>query len=248
MNPNNLSSGGVFPVDQLIDERGHIDWDITPILTEMEHGFRVDADTLTNLKADHEKALSSLKREIQGKSGTVIRINSNRELADLLFLDLRLPSLRSTPSGKPSVAVDVLERLCNLYSDSFPFLRLLIEFKNVQSSIKAVKTILKKLDLQSRIHPEFNQVSCHTGRIYSYIQNLPKEVRKVLIPDEKENVFIELDWSQQELRILAAHSQEAVFLDCFTGNQDLHKRVISEMFRKPVSEVTRLAVQGLSLR
>jgi DNA polymerase-1 len=67
---------------------------------------------------------------------------------------------------------------------------------------------------------------------------LPKEVRKVLIPDDEENVFIEFDWSQQELRILAALSQEPVFLDCFARNEDLHKRVISEMFHKPVLEVT----------
>ena len=114
----------------------------------------------------------------------------------------------------------------------------MIEFKNVQSLIKSVKTISKKLDLQGRIHPEFNHSTCPTGRIYSYIQNLPKEVRKVLIPDEEGNVFIELDWSQQELRILGALSQEPVFLDCFARNEDLHKKVISEMFHKPVSEVT----------
>ena len=57
----------------------------------------------------------------------------------------------------------------------YPFLKLVIEFKNVQSLIKSVKIISKKLDLQGRIHPEFNQFTCPTGRIYSYIQNLPKE-------------------------------------------------------------------------
>jgi DNA polymerase-1 len=113
-----------------------------------------------------------------------------------------------------------------------------IELKKVQALAKSIKTVIKKLDLQGRIHPEFNHSTCPTGRIYSYIQNLPKEVRKVLIPDEEENVFVELDWSQQELRILGALSQEPVFLNCFARNQDLHKKVISEMFHKPVSDVT----------
>lgn len=207
-------------------------------LKEMEEGFLIDVPTLTDLKRDYENVLSGLKKEIQAKPGKTVRINSNRELGDLLFRDFRLPSLRSTPSGKCSVAIGVLERLCDLYSDVFPFLRPVIEFKNLQSSIKAVKTILKKLDLQSRIHPEFNQSTCPTGRIYSYIQNLSKEVRKVLIPDDEENIFIELDWSQQELRILGVISQEPVFLDCFARNEDLHRRVISEMFHKPISEVT----------
>ena len=113
-----------------------------------------------------------------------------------------------------------------------------MEYKRLQPISKAIKTIFKKLDADGRIHPEFNQSGCPTGRIYSYIQNLPREVRKVLIPEKEGNVFIDLDWSQQELRILAALSGEPVLLDCFAKGEDLHKRVISEMFHKPVSEVT----------
>jgi DNA polymerase-1 len=223
-----------FVEGKLVDREGRLDF----ILKEMEEGFRVDARTLTNLKMDHESALSRLKKDTLAKSGKTFRLNSNRELGELLFRDFCLPSLRSTPSGKPSVASDVLERLCHLHSDACSLLRLVIEFKNVQSSVKALKTVLKKLDLRGRIHPDFNQTTCPTGRIYSYIQNLPKAVRKVLIPDTDENVFIELDWSQQELRILGALSQEAVFLDSFAKGEDLHRRVISEMFDKPISEVT----------
>jgi DNA polymerase-1 len=204
----------------------------------MEEGFQVNVHTLTSLKASYESIFFRLKKEIEGKLGKAARINSNRELAGLLFNHLHLPSLRSTPSGKPSVSIDVLERLNDSYADVYPFLRSLIEFKNTQTLIKSIKVVSKKLDLQGRIHPEFNDSTCPTGRIYSYIQNLPKEVRKVLIPDEEENAFIELDWSQEELRILAALSQEPVFLDCLDRNEDLHKRVISEMFHKPVSEVT----------
>jgi DNA polymerase-1 len=221
-----------FTVDHSIDERPKL------ILKEMEGGFRVDVHTLMNLKKGFESTLSSLKKEIQTKSGRAVRINSNRELGDLLFRDFRLPSLRSTPSGKHSVSIDVLERLCDSHSDIFPCLKSVVKFKNAESLNKSVKTIYNKLDSHGRIHPEFNESGCPTGRIYSYIQNLPKGVRKVLIPDEEENVFIELDWSQQELRILAALSQEPVFLDCFAKEGDLHKRVITEMFHKPVSDVT----------
>jgi DNA polymerase-1 len=225
-------------MDQFIDESADTEKRGSRILKEMEQGFRVDAHTLVDLKRSYESILFSLKKELQVELGRTIRVNSNRDLGNLLFHDLGLPSLKRTPTGTPSVAIDVLERLCASYSNVHPFLESVIEFKNAQSLIKSVKTVSKKLDLQGRIHPEFNQLTCPTGRIYSYIQNLPKEVRRVLIPDEEENAFIELDWSQQELRILAALSQEPVFLDCFARNEDLHKRVMSEMFLKPISEVT----------
>ena len=215
-----------------VDER------INPILKKMEEGFQVDAHALMNLKRSHELILIDLNADIQGRLVTSLSINSNGDLGNLLFNNLNLPSLRSTPTGKPCVSVDVLERLCNSYPDAHPLLESIIEFKKVQSSVKSVKTILKKLDLQGRIHPEFNHSTCTTGRIYSYIQNLPKDVRKVLIPDKEGNVFIELDWSQQELRILAALSQEPMFLDCFARGEDLHQMVISEIFHKPISEVT----------
>ena len=208
------------------------------ILEEMEGGFRVDVRTLMDLKRSYESILFSLKKEIEGKSGKAVRLNSNRDLGNLLFHNLCLPSLKRTPTGNRSVSIDVLERIGHSHSNVLPILESVIEFKNVQTLTKSVKTVSKKLDLQGRIHPEFNQTGCPTGRIYSYIQNLQKEVRRVLIPDEEGNVFIELDWSQQELRILAALSQEPVFLDCFTRNEDLHRRIISEMFHKSVSEVT----------
>jgi DNA polymerase-1 len=149
-----------------------------------------------------------------------------------------LPSLRRTPTGDFSVSVEVLERLMAYCFNAHPILQPVTEFKRIQPLAKSVKAIFKKLDLHGRVHPEFNQSGCPTGRVYSYIQNLQREVRKSLIPDSEENVFIELDWSQQELRILAALSREPVFLDCFARNQDLHKKVISEMFHKPISEVT----------
>jgi DNA polymerase-1 len=211
---------------------------VSLILKEMEEGFQVDVHTLKSLKRSYESIFSNLNEEMQGKLGKALRVNSNRDLGNLLFKNLSLPPLRSTPTGSPSVSIDVLKRLCDSYPNVYPFLKQVIRFKNAQKLIKSVKTVSKKLDLNGRIHPEFNHSTCPTGRIYSYIQNLPKEVRKVLIPDAEENVFIELDWSQQELRILAALSQEPVFLDCFDRNEDLHKRVISEMFHKPVFEVT----------
>ncbi len=220
--------------DQLIDT----DQRAASILKEMEQGFRVDVNMLIELKRSYKKTLLCLQKTIDESFGRTVEVNSNKYLGSLLFEHLRLPSLRRTPTGAFSVSVDVLERLMACSFNAHSILQPVTEFKRTQSLAKSVKTIFRKLDLHAGIHPEFNQSGCPTGRIYSYIQNLPKEVRRVLIPDQEGNVFIELDWSQQELRILGALSREPIFLDCFASNQDPHKKVISEMFHKPISEVT----------
>jgi len=212
--------------------------EIVLILDEMEKGFRVDASNLKDQKNLYDEKLLDLQKATEKNLGKRLRLNSSKELGELLFDQLNLPALRKTQKYCDSVSISVLERLLELYGTSYLFLGPLIEFKRIQPISKAIKTVFKKLGPDSRIHPEFNPFGCPTGRIYSYIQNLPREVRTCLIPDNEANVFIELDWSQQELRILAALSGEPVFLDCFSKGEDLHKRVISEMFHKPISEVT----------
>jgi len=219
---------------RLIEVENHV----TPILLGMENGFKVDLPYLTHLKQSYDQRLSSLEAQIEKDIGSNLRINSNRDVGRLLFYECNLPTLRKTPGGLQSVARPVLERLRESHSDSFPFLKPLIEYKKLQPLVKAVNILFKKKDSQGWVHPEFNQFGCPTGRIYSYLQNLPPEVRTTLVPDDENNVFIELDWSQQELRILGALSEEPVFLECFQKGEDLHKTVISRMFNKPSFEVT----------
>jgi DNA polymerase I-like protein with 3'-5' exonuclease and polymerase domains len=150
---------------QSIEGMGDIEERVKLILNETEEGFRVDVHILRNLKRNYEKALFSLQNQTHTKSGRVVNIDSTRELRDLLFRDFCLPPLRSTGSGKPSVAIGVLERLYDSGYDVYPILKSLIEFKNNRALIKPVKTIFKKLDLHGRIHPEFNSSTCPSGRI-----------------------------------------------------------------------------------
>ena len=231
-NPASMSNPGISPEESSIHE------EIVLILREMEKGFRVDTPKLKDLKNLYDEKLLDLQKEIEKNLGKRLRLNSNKELGELLFGHLNLPPLKKTQKYSDSVSISVLEKLLESFGGSYPFLRPLVEFKRIQPISKAIKTVFKKVGPDDRIHPEFNPFGCPTGRIYSYIQNLPREVRRCLVPDYEGNVFIELDWSQQELRILAALSGEPVLLDCFAKGEDLHKRVISEMFHKPLSEVT----------
>jgi len=232
-NPPRMSNPGI-----LLETLSNQEEKIVSILNHMERGFRVDGARLKDLKNLYDERLLDLQKETEKNLGERLRLNSNKELGELLFDQFNLPRLRKTQKYSNSVSISVLERLLESYGTSYPFLGPLIEFKKIQPISKAIKTVFKKLGPDDRIHPEFNPFGCPTGRIYSYIQNLPREVRSCLVPDHEGNVFIELDWSQQELRILAALSREPVFLDCFAKGEDLHKRVISEMFHKPISEVT----------
>jgi len=222
----------------LTEELVTLEGKVRPILNGMERGFQIDVSSLKDLKNSYHGKLSALQNGIEENLGRGLRSDSNRDLAELLFGQLALPTLKKTQTQSNSVSITVLEKLEESHGCSHPFLKPLVEYKRLQPISKAIKTVFKKLSPDDRIHPEFNPFGCPTGRIYSYIQNLPREVRTCLVPDREANVFIELDWSQQELRILGALSREPVFLDSFAKGEDLHKRVISEMFHKPTSEVT----------
>ena len=123
MNAINQISRIVFAVDQFNDGLTDVEKRVSLILKEMEEGFRVDIPNLMNLKSAYESTLSSAKREIQGELGKAIRLDSNRELGNLLFNNFALPPLRRTPTGNPSVSIDVLERLYDSYSNIYPFLK-----------------------------------------------------------------------------------------------------------------------------
>lgn len=119
MNSNNGIPRTTSTADQFVDEPVATEKRINLILKEMEQGFCVDTRTLIDLKGTYESALYGLQKEIQRKLGGTLRVNSSRELANLLFHDFCLPPLRGTPNGSSSVSIDVLERLCDSNSDVY---------------------------------------------------------------------------------------------------------------------------------
>jgi DNA polymerase I-like protein with 3'-5' exonuclease and polymerase domains len=120
MNANNRISQQTFATVQFIDELVATGKRVNLILKDMEEGFQVDVRTLTDLKRSYESVLFSLQKEIRHKLGRSVRVNSNRELGDLFFDTLRLPSPKRTPTGNPSVSIDVLERLGDSHSSVYP--------------------------------------------------------------------------------------------------------------------------------
>jgi DNA polymerase-1 len=116
-NPASMSHPGISPENLSIHEEK-----IGSILNQMEKGFRVDSPRLKDLKNLYDERLLDLQKEIEKNLGRRLRLNSNKELGELLFDELNLPALRKTQKYSDSVSISVLERLLELYGTSHPFL------------------------------------------------------------------------------------------------------------------------------
>ncbi|HBT04546.1 MAG TPA: DNA polymerase I, partial [Thermodesulfobacterium commune] len=170
---------------------------------------------------------------------------SSREVGEILFNKLNLPSIKRTPkSSAPSTDAEVLEELAPLH----PFARLLLQYRTTQ---KILSTYLEPFlryvrPLTSRIHTEFNQTGTATGRISSQnpnLQNIPikgeegLEIRRVFIAEEGW-WLCSLDYSQIELRILAHFSEDENLIKAFNEGQDIHTFTACEVFGVTPDKVT----------
>ncbi len=227
-----------------IDEFGleplyrEIELPLIPVLAEMERtGIKVDPGTLKNLSSDMEKQLSDLTARIYRAAGTEFNINSPKQLGEILFEKLNLPSGRKTrKTGGYSTDQAVLEEL----AVSYEIPRLILDYRQVSKLKSTYVDALPALINPStaRVHTSFNQTGAATGRLSSSdpnLQNIPirtdmgREIRRAFIP-EKGNLMIAADYSQVELRVLAHLSEDQVLTDAFLQNQDIHERTALEVF------------------
>lgn len=227
-----------------LDEMGlrplyeNIELPLVPVLADMEKaGIRVWPDTLADLAAEMDAQLADLTRKIYQAAGTEFNINSPKQLGEILFERLNLPSSKKTRKTKGySTDQSVLEEL----SESYAFPRFIIEYRQV-SKLKStyVDTLPQLINPGThRVHTSFNQTGAATGRLSSSdpnLQNIPvrtdigRRIRGAFIP-EQGNLFVSADYSQVELRVLAHLSEDEVLLDAFRHDQDIHERTAREVF------------------
>lgn len=224
-------------------------WDVemplTRVLYDMEIlGFCVDVRMLAELNEGYSSRLESLTEEIYALAGRTFNINSPRQLGEVLFEHLRLPSGKKTKTGY-STDIEVLEGL----SSEHAVVPKIIEYRKIQKlRTTYVEGLLRAADrFTHRVHTSFKQTVTATGRISSIepnLQNIPvrtemgRELRKAFVPGRPDHVLIGADYSQIELRVLAHISGDAVLIDAFRNGQDIHARTASEVFQTPLSEVT----------
>ncbi len=215
------------------------------VLLDMERtGFRIDLDELKGYDDKLTAEIDGLTAAIYDLCGfSDFNINSTKQLGQVLFERLRLPSGKKSKTGY-STDIEVLEML----SGKHPVIDSIIEYRRLTKLKSTYLDGLKKIaDSEGFVHTTFVQISTVTGRISSKepnLQNIPirtqegREIRRLFLPSSKERSLVSADYSQIELRILAAISGDEVMKDAFTSGVDIHTRTASEVFGVPIDAVS----------
>ncbi len=215
------------------------------VLYSMEkEGVRVDKDSLAKYGAMLGERIEIIEKEIYSEAGEEFNINSPKQLGVILFEKMQMPYGKKTKSGY-STAADVLEKL----APEYPFVKKILEYRQL---VKLKSTYADGLAVyigeDGRIHGKFNQTITATGRISSTepnLQNIPvrmelgRQIRKVFIPKDG-CVFLDADYSQIELRILAHMSGDKKLIEAYNSAQDIHRITASQVFNVPFEDVTDL--------
>ena len=219
---------------------------LLPILLNMEeHGICIDTNYLSKYSKELVKKLSTLSQKIYKLAGSEFNLNSPKQLSVVLFEDLGIRSIKKTKEGH-STSADVLQALKNEH----PIINLVLEYRTLEKLRSTyVDALPKEVNPDTgRIHCTFNQSGTVTGRLSSSnpnLQNIPirgeegLKVRKAFVPEKKGWVFLSLDYSQIELRILAHMSKEPRLIEAFNKDQDIHVDTAAHVFGVPLNKVTK---------
>ena len=248
-------SGGIYASAKAIDEKladygmkelyETLEMPLSFVLYEMEQeGIRILPNELREYGENLEVRIEELKNAIHRAAGEEFNINSPKQLADILFEKLKLPGGKKTKTGY-STAVDVLEKL----APEHEIVAQILEYRGL-SKLKSTYAdgLATQIGEDGRIHTTFQQTVTATGRLSSTepnLQNIPirmelgRLIRKVFVPKEG-SLFMDADYSQIELRILAHLSKDEQLIEAYNSNADIHAITASKVFHVPFEEVTPL--------
>lgn len=223
----------------------NIDMPTVEILSNMQwNGMYADISELEEYEKEIKEKVEKLTIEIQQLSGEEFNINSPKQLGEILFEKLKLPIIKKNKNGY-STDVDVLEKLKNEH----PIIEKILEYRQVMklnsTYVEGLKPYINPVT--KRIHSFFHQTITATGRISSTepnLQNIPtrmelgKRLRKIFKPQEGY-IYIDADYSQIELRVLADIAEDEHMIQAFKNGEDIHKQAASKVFKVPIDEVTK---------
>ena len=222
-----------------------IEMPLIEVLADMQYqGICVDKENLTDFGNELKTRIDELTKEIWELAGEEFNINSTKQLGEILFEKLKLPMAKKNKTGY-STGVEILEKL----KYTHPIIEKLLEYRQI---VKLNSTYVEGLipyinSKTNKIHSNFHQTVTATGRISSTdpnLQNIPtrneigKNLRKAFKPSEG-NIFIDADYSQIELRVLAHISNDEHMIEAFKNDEDIHAQVASKVFNIPIDEVTK---------
>lgn len=232
--------------DKQMDGLMHeIEMPLSLVLYDMEReGVEVKKEELSAYGEALVDRIDELERSIHEQAGESFNINSPKQLGEILFEKLGMPGGKKTKTGY-STAADVLEKL----SEDYPIVKDILEYRGlVKLKSTYADGLAAYIGEDRRIHTNFNQTITATGRISSTepnLQNIPtrtelgKKLRKVFVPREGF-VFLDADYSQIELRVLAHMSGDEQLIEAYRMDEDIHRITASKVFHTPFEEVTEL--------
>lgn len=218
------------------------------VLADMElEGINLDTEFLHSLSSDLNNDINNLEKKIYEKAGEEFNIGSPKQLGEILFDKLKLVEKpKKTKTGQYSTAEEVLSYLAKDHE----IIQNVLDYRGLA---KLKSTYVDALPEQvkpttGRVHTDYMQTVAATGRLSSNnpnLQNIPirtergRQVRKAFIPKNEDYILLAADYSQIELRIIAALSQETTMIEAFKNGEDIHASTASKVFGVPLEEVTR---------
>jgi DNA polymerase-1 len=226
----------------------NIEMPLAEVLKDMEQeGIAIDVNGLKEYSAELEKHLIELDTNIKDAAGVSFNVDSPKQLGEVLFDHLKIDSkAKKTKTGQYATSEDILVRL----EKAHPIIPMILEYRQLR---KLKSTYVDPLPMMTdqidgRVHTNFMQTITATGRLSSNnpnLQNIPirsekgKEIRKAFIPRDDKHVLLSADYSQIELRIIAALSKDEHMIDAFHKKFDIHTATASKVFHVPMDQVTK---------
>ena len=220
-----------------------IEFPLVRVLSDMEKiGVYVDTKVIDDMKEDIEARMDLITKKIYELAGKEFNINSPKQLGDVLFIDLNLPAPKSNKTGFKT-DVKVLQKLI----DYHPIIEHILNYRNLAKIASTYLDGLKDyIHEDGLVHTIYKQTLTRTGRLSSVepnLQNIPvrneegRKVRKAFIP--QNDIFLSIDYSQIELRILAHLSGDEELINAFNNDQDIHTKVAADIFDIDENQVTK---------
>ncbi|MDX5337911.1 MAG: DNA polymerase I [Cyclobacteriaceae bacterium] len=236
-----LKSNGL---EKLFDE---VENPLIRVLTAMEfEGVKVDTESLAELSVALEEESKEIEKRVYELAGVRFNLGSPKQLGEVLFEKLKLdPKAKKTKTGQYATGEEILSKL----ADEHEIAQAILDFRQMvklkSTYVDALPTMINPKT--GRIHTTYNQFVAATGRLSSInpnLQNIPirtargREIRKAFVPRDENHILLSADYSQIELRLMAAFSQDESMLEAFKNGRDIHATTAAKIFKVGLEEVT----------
>lgn len=217
------------------------------VLTDMEfEGVRIDTDSLADMSVLLEEESKEIEKRVYELAGEKFNLSSPKQLGEILFVKLQLdPKAKKTKTGQFATGEEVLSKMAGEHEIAEAILEFRQMVKLKSTYVDALPTMINPKT--GRVHTTYNQFVAATGRLSSInpnLQNIPirtargREIRKAFVPRDENHVLLAADYSQIELRIMAAFSQDESMIEAFKNGRDIHATTAAKIFQVPLEDVT----------